>query len=160
MYCSFGLVLADWCEVLFFFSSRRRHTRCALVTGVQTCALPICLPRNKESAFAYRADLRERTAAAGRDPDLLFVFGGISTIVGSTREEVQRLSAERNSYASIEGALLSLGQSFNDYDFSQHDLDAPLPAVKEEWLSRSKRSEENTSELQSLMRNSYAVICL
>src|SRR3546814_5884714 len=27
-----------------FFSSRRRHTRCALVTGVQTCALPIFLP--------------------------------------------------------------------------------------------------------------------
>src|SRR3546814_11282073 len=27
----------------FFFSSRRRHTRCALVTGVQTCALPILL---------------------------------------------------------------------------------------------------------------------
>src|SRR3546814_6748504 len=26
----------------FFFSSTRRHTRCALVTGVQTCALPIC----------------------------------------------------------------------------------------------------------------------
>src|SRR3546814_9325266 len=26
---------------LFFFSSRRLHTRCALVTGVQTCALPI-----------------------------------------------------------------------------------------------------------------------
>src|SRR3546814_8190169 len=25
----------------FFFSSRRRHTICALVTGVQTCALPI-----------------------------------------------------------------------------------------------------------------------
>src|SRR3546814_4103382 len=29
--------------VFFFFSSRRRHTRCALVTGVQTCALPICM---------------------------------------------------------------------------------------------------------------------
>src|SRR3546814_1860736 len=29
--------------LMFFFSSRRRHTRCALVTGVQTCALPICL---------------------------------------------------------------------------------------------------------------------
>src|SRR3546814_3692527 len=28
-----------WC--IFFLSSRRRHTRCALVTGVQTCALPI-----------------------------------------------------------------------------------------------------------------------
>src|SRR3546814_9039883 len=31
---------------VFFFSSRRRHTRCALVTGVQTCALPIS--RNRE----------------------------------------------------------------------------------------------------------------
>src|SRR3546814_14237795 len=30
------------CGFVFFFSSRRRHTRCALVTGVQTCALPIC----------------------------------------------------------------------------------------------------------------------
>src|SRR3546814_1039725 len=29
--------------MFFFFSSRRRHTRCALVTGVQTCALPIAL---------------------------------------------------------------------------------------------------------------------
>src|SRR3546814_6969201 len=31
------------CVMFFFlfFSSRRRHTRCALVTGVQTCALPI-----------------------------------------------------------------------------------------------------------------------
>src|SRR3546814_9394120 len=28
-------------QVCFFFSSRRRHTMCALVTGVQTCALPI-----------------------------------------------------------------------------------------------------------------------
>src|SRR3546814_3035706 len=28
---------------IFFFSSRRRHTRCALVTGVQTCALPISI---------------------------------------------------------------------------------------------------------------------
>src|SRR3546814_19066173 len=36
--------MSDWWSVLcfyFFFSSRRRHTRCALVTGVQTCALPI-----------------------------------------------------------------------------------------------------------------------
>src|SRR3546814_19002669 len=29
------------CSDLFFVSSSRRHTRCALVTGVQTCALPI-----------------------------------------------------------------------------------------------------------------------
>src|SRR3546814_12777500 len=38
--------------ILFFFSSRRRHTRCALVTGVQTCALPISRDRVGAVAFA------------------------------------------------------------------------------------------------------------
>src|SRR3546814_3927696 len=33
----------DYTVLFFLFSSRRRHTRCALVTGVQTCALPICV---------------------------------------------------------------------------------------------------------------------
>src|SRR3546814_2728668 len=33
--------------MLFFFSSIRRHTRCALVTGVQTCALPISSSNNR-----------------------------------------------------------------------------------------------------------------
>src|SRR3546814_9401737 len=37
-----GLVVVMRCFMkLLFFSSRRRHTRCALVTGVQTCSLPI-----------------------------------------------------------------------------------------------------------------------
>src|SRR3546814_1222707 len=41
---SFGYYFITFsCECVFFFTSRRRHTRCALVTGVQTCALPICL---------------------------------------------------------------------------------------------------------------------
>src|SRR3546814_8052384 len=35
-----GYMLSSF-DCIFFFSSRRRHTRCALVTGVQTCALPI-----------------------------------------------------------------------------------------------------------------------
>src|SRR3546814_7986906 len=44
-----------WCFVLFvFFSSRRRHTSCALVTGVQTCALPILLRIGGAAAAAIR----------------------------------------------------------------------------------------------------------
>ena len=40
--CVKKLVEGSGCECIgFFFSSRRRHTRCADVTGVQTCALPI-----------------------------------------------------------------------------------------------------------------------
>src|SRR3546814_7924991 len=43
-------------QVCFFFSSRRRHTRCALVTGVQTCALPILNDMGPSDASA-RADM-------------------------------------------------------------------------------------------------------
>src|SRR3546814_4642469 len=60
--------------VLFFFSSRRRHTRCALVTGVQTCALPIF-------------GLESQTASMGpvvHDPGLFFRFVTIVTLVGGT----------------------------------------------------------------------------
>src|SRR3546814_7976641 len=61
------------CLCLFFFSSRRRHTRCALVTGVQTCALPICWsrrnPMKPEQGMApLRARLRSARNAARRAP--------------------------------------------------------------------------------------------
>src|SRR3546814_16258142 len=48
--------------VLFFFSSGRRHTRCALVTGVQTCALPIYFMMVSLRCF--------RTCHAGHAPDV------------------------------------------------------------------------------------------
>src|SRR3546814_9031317 len=41
MVCGFRYCALCYTSLVFFFSSRRRHTRCALVTGVQTCALPI-----------------------------------------------------------------------------------------------------------------------
>src|SRR3546814_5120956 len=46
----------------FFFSSRRRHTRCALVTGVQTCALPIYA---RQVACRKLATLYPRSARQG-----------------------------------------------------------------------------------------------
>src|SRR3546814_8742537 len=50
--------------VMFLFSSRRRHTRCALVTGVQTCALPIWKdPEGKKAALA--AIIANHNAAFG-----------------------------------------------------------------------------------------------
>src|SRR3546814_176009 len=42
---------------MFFFSSRRRHTRCALVTGVQTCALPIYCIRCLEYQETIMTDI-------------------------------------------------------------------------------------------------------
>src|SRR3546814_629288 len=60
----------------FFFSSRRRHTRCALVTGVQTCALPIYALKGLAQAglgraivvTGYRADDVEAHLAGRNTP--------------------------------------------------------------------------------------------
>src|SRR3546814_5832746 len=58
---------------MFFFSSRRRHTRCALVTGVQTCALPIFVvsdsPAWRRLTGQSLADLLDRGWVAAIHPD-------------------------------------------------------------------------------------------
>src|SRR3546814_2322118 len=50
----------------FFFSSRRRHTRCALVTGVQTCALPISLRRAPDGLYPLHHRAAWLAIARGR----------------------------------------------------------------------------------------------
>src|SRR3546814_8910915 len=73
----FVLSLVTYCYefVSFVFSSRRRHTRCALVTGVQTCALPICAlrpalgKRQREYGAGLLLGMRlRRIAAPARSP--------------------------------------------------------------------------------------------
>src|SRR3546814_19938132 len=84
---------------MFFFSSRRRHTRCALVNGVQTCALPI-----------FR---RERTIEVGADaawaivgaPDLLHLW--FPGIVSCTVEGDRRTITTRTGLAMEETILTS-----------------------------------------------------
>src|SRR3546814_14650179 len=51
--------------MFFFFSSRRRHTRCALVTGVQTCALPIFKGNTRIDTRICKARIVSTCAAIG-----------------------------------------------------------------------------------------------
>src|SRR3546814_1762592 len=60
-YDSVRCVYVIYSTFVFFFSSRRRHTRCALVTGVQTCALPIF-----RGGFRFEA-VHRRLFAVGTD---------------------------------------------------------------------------------------------
>jgi FMN-dependent oxidoreductase (nitrilotriacetate monooxygenase family) len=76
---------------------------------------------------AFRADLRKRVAAAGRDPDSCKLFFVISPTLGETNAEAlersQRRQAHRESFPEL--ALAQMG-SLTDIDFSTFDIDAPL----------------------------------
>src|SRR3546814_6499196 len=115
--------------MLFFFARRRRHTRCALVTGVQTCALPISI----QVALLLLAIC----ARVGGPffPVLVRSFTHNFLQVGGQGFEC----AFTDAYALHHRYRLQQGEVFG--------------VLRE-------RSEEHTSELQSLMRISYAVFCL
>src|SRR3546814_5944874 len=78
-----SLVLCCLLLCLFFFSSRRRHTRCALVTGVQTCALPI-LP------FVFDHWIREMSKTKG----MIEPFVDRQNREGVIRSEERRVGKE------------------------------------------------------------------
>ena len=84
-------------------------------------------PESFDDAHAYYQDLKQRAARHGRDPDALFILPGIRPIVGRNAQEVEQRYQQAVNLVSIEDALVALGRPFNDYDFSQHDLDAPFP---------------------------------
>src|SRR3546814_8552217 len=62
--------------ILFFFSSRRRHTRCALVTGVQTCALPIS-HRIEEFDHGHRGGFALAVILRGDPGNIVGAQGGV-----------------------------------------------------------------------------------
>src|SRR3546814_9719636 len=86
----------------FVFSSRRRHTRCALVTGVQTCALPISVTGDRSEFIGRNGSLQDpdamrRTRLSGKlgpalDP-CAAIQVSIELVAGQTREIVFMLGA-------------------------------------------------------------------
>src|SRR3546814_4492549 len=84
----------------FFVSSRRRHTRCALVTGVQTCALPIYLFCSNSFKFSKiipknLATLRSDKSAFKRSKDIVNLLKSSSFI--EVRSSTSTPSKDRKS---------------------------------------------------------------
>src|SRR3546814_6155287 len=131
----------------FFFSSRRRHTRCALVTGVQTCALPI-----------YRAEDVAAALGALHAPAIEARIAGVSVFERQGRPHmvwagVEPLAPLAALHRKVDQCLARVGVAPETRAF--------LPHITLARLNRAAgRSEEPTSELQSIMRISYAVFCL
>src|SRR3546814_1092719 len=106
LYKMYKLVLC-----VLFFSSRRRHTRCALVTGVQTCALPICCVSIAHQQMTANLDFvvgryHERPFAVCEQTRMMAstLSDSVSSIVGSLSGNLGRkrrcLRAEAATVAS------------------------------------------------------------
>src|SRR3546814_8109469 len=128
---------------IFFFSSRRRHTRCALVTGVQTCALPILF--DVHLMISPIDPYIEAFAKAGAD---------IITVHPEAGPHLHRTLQLIKSLGKKAGVSLNPGTPADTIDAVIGDVDLILCMSV-----NPGRSEEHTSELQSLMRISYAVFC-
>src|SRR3546814_7337111 len=142
-----------WCVC----SSRRRHTMCALVTGVQTCALPI----SRDTVWMVeRHAMRDARAAIMRDnvepvePER----GHCRDLIGRHRAlriiRVRRIARQFFAVAITAQVGRDDGKAIRKRG---HHL---VPGQMRLRMTVEKRSEEHTSELQSLMRISYAVFCL
>ena len=91
-----------------------------------------------EEARAYYKDVKARATGFGRDPDTLFILPALAPVIGSTEAEAEALWHERANLVSIQAALRMLGRGFNDYDFTQHELDAPFPTFGKDALNSSQ----------------------
>jgi len=91
-----------------------------------------------DDARDYYRDVKARAAGFGRDPETLFVLPAVAPVIGSTEAEADALWSERANLVSIEAALRMLGRSFNDYDFTRHELDAPFPELPDDVLESSQ----------------------
>ena len=96
-----------------------------------------------EAAQAYYKDIKARAAAFGRDPDQLLVLPAARPVVGRTPEEAEAKYQELIELVSIDNALSSLARPFNEYDFTQHDLDGPFPLEAAEFGANSNQSAVN-----------------
>src|SRR3546814_20155734 len=86
----------------FFFSSRRRHTRCALVTGVQTCALPISsMPPITVTPTGWRAPAPAPVAVASGSTPNTRASAVISTAL-------KRFSAPADRKSVVEGKSVAV----------------------------------------------------
>src|SRR3546814_2579563 len=91
--------------ISFFFSSRRRHTRCALVTGVQTCALPIFDSTTNTNLMETVRDVL--AGLTPREAKVLRMRFGIDMNTDHTLEEVgKQFDVTRERIRQIEAKAL------------------------------------------------------
>src|SRR3546814_8526768 len=145
---------------IFFFSIRRRHTSCALVTGVQTCALPISLRLVSRRPGHGHDAIRQQAGSQRQDAVVRTESHGLADADGHAA--AGPLSVADRSRLALPGRPVHRHRSrpahlrAGTFDV----LGAHLADRSESRLDADRRSEEHTSELQSLMRISYAVFCL
>ncbi|MDE1169379.1 MAG: LLM class flavin-dependent oxidoreductase [Pseudomonas sp.] len=84
---------------------------------------------NFEDAQAYYRDIKQRTQAAGRNPEHVVILPGIAPIIADTDEQARLLERQLHGELDLNKALAALGRPFNYHDFKQYPLDQPFPEL-------------------------------
>src|SRR3546814_10920716 len=122
---------------VFFFSSRRRHTRCALVTGVQTCSLPIL--RAKVVGAAYRAPTPAELGQMVGLVDKAMCDGALGLSTGLFY--APQSFAKRGEVVALAKAAAAKGGIYDSHLRDESSYTIGLTAAVDETL----RTEEHTS---------------
>src|SRR3546814_16518908 len=104
---------------MFFFASRRRHTRCALVTGVQTCALPI----SSQHDAKWLAQFAERMT---RIPEVVELYRMSGEIDYMMRVVVPDIKAYDDVYKRLHAAVPPFDVS-SSYALAKRELPKAQP---------------------------------
>src|SRR3546814_829496 len=104
--------------VCFFFSGRRRHTRCALVTGVQTCALPLMKDLDEILGMAKNVQAELEKAQANLDQMEVegVSGGGLVKARATAKGRIVAVDIDQSLLAPSEKQMLEdlVAAAFND----------------------------------------------
>src|SRR3546814_5005341 len=140
-----------------FFSSRRRHTRCALVTGVQTCALPICSQKLKYHVQTSGRSLHAQEMNFNDIRTTLQALLAINDNCNSLHTNAYDEAITTPTEESVRRAMAIQLIINREFGLAKNESSLQGSFIVDELTDL--RSEEHTSELQSLMSTSYAVFC-
>ncbi|CAI3786506.1 Dimethyl-sulfide monooxygenase [Pseudomonas sp. MM227] len=122
-----------------------QHAECVFISG-----------QNKQATRAQVDKVRDAARAAGRDPQAVKVFMGITVIVAATQAQARAKHDEYRSYASAEAGVAHFAAS-TAIDFARYELDEPIQYVKGNAIESATKTLQNNDWTRRKLLDQHAL---
>ena len=122
-----------------------QHAECVFISG-----------QNKAATRAQVDKVRAAAVVAGRDPQAIKVFMGITVIVAATEEQARAKHAEYLRHASAEAGVAHFSSS-TGIDFSAYELDEPIQYVKSNAIQSATRNLQSNDWTRRRLLDQHAL---